>query len=53
MKKVLLTGVSGFVAQHCAVELLKKGYKVKGSLRSLAKKEQVLKWYFKRSRQFR
>jgi dihydroflavonol-4-reductase len=43
MKKVLLTGVSGFVAQHCAVELLKKGYKVKGSLRSLSKKEQVLK----------
>lgn len=41
-KKVLVTGVSGFVGQHCAVELLKNGYQVKGSLRSLSKKDQVL-----------
>ena len=30
MKKVLVTGVSGYVGQHCAVELLKNGYKVRG-----------------------
>ena len=41
-KKVLLTGISGFVGQHCAVALLKKGYHVKGSLRSLKKKDEVL-----------
>ena len=27
--KVLVTGVSGYIGQHCAVELLKNGYKVK------------------------
>ena len=42
MKKVLLTGISGFVGQHCAVELLKAGYAVKGSLRNLSKSEQVV-----------
>ena len=42
-KKVLLTGISGFVGQHCAVELLKSGYKVRGSIRSLAKQDEVLK----------
>lgn len=40
-KKVLVTGVSGFVGQHCAVELLKNGYHVKGSLRDLAKGDQI------------
>lgn len=42
-KKVLVTGISGFVGQHCAVELLKNGYQVKGSLRNLNKQKQVLK----------
>ena len=28
MKKVLLTGISGYIGLHCAVELLKKGYSV-------------------------
>lgn len=37
MKKVLLTGISGYIGQHCAVELLKNGYQVRGSVRSLAK----------------
>lgn len=41
MKKVLLTGISGFVGQHCAVELLKSGYAVKGSLRNLKKSEKI------------
>ena len=42
MKKVLVTGVSGFLGHHCAVELLKNGYLVKGSLRDLSKKNEVL-----------
>ena len=41
-KKVLLTGVSGFLGHHCAVELLKNGYHVKGSLRNLDKKDEVI-----------
>ena len=41
-KKVFLTGISGYIANHCAVELLKKGYSVCGSLRSLSKKEEVI-----------
>lgn len=34
-KMVLVTGGSGFIASHCIIALLKKGYKVKASLRSL------------------
>lgn len=41
MKKVLVTGISGFVGQHCAAELLRKGYAVKGSVRSLSKTDEV------------
>ena len=41
MKKVLVTGVSGYVGQHCAAELLANGYAVKGSVRSLSKTDQV------------
>ena len=41
-KKVLLTGISGYIANHCAVELLKNGYSVRGSVRSLSKKEKVI-----------
>jgi dihydroflavonol-4-reductase len=43
MKKVLVTGISGFVGQHCAAELLKKGYAVRGSVRSLSKTDEVIK----------
>ncbi len=43
MKKVLLTGISGFIGQHCAVELLKNGYSVKGSLRNLSKVDAITK----------
>jgi len=42
MKKVLVTGISGFVGQHCAAELLKKGYSVRGSVRSLLNTSGVL-----------
>jgi len=41
MKKVLVTGISGYIGQHCAVELLKNGYAVRGSVRSLSKSEKV------------
>jgi dihydroflavonol-4-reductase len=41
IKKVLVTGVSGFVGQHCAVELLKEGYHVIGSVRDLSKEQEV------------
>jgi len=43
MKKVLVTGITGFVGQHCAAELLKKGYAVRGSVRSLSKTDEVMK----------
>jgi len=42
MKKVLVTGISGFVGQHCAAQLLKKGYAVRGSVRSLSKTDEVV-----------
>ncbi|MFT7588563.1 MAG: dihydroflavonol-4-reductase [Limisphaerales bacterium] len=43
MKKVLVTGISGYVGQHCAAELLKNGYSVRGSVRSLSKVDEVTK----------
>ena len=43
IKKVLLTGISGYIGHHCAVELLKKGYSVRGSVRSLSKSKEVIK----------
>jgi nucleoside-diphosphate-sugar epimerase len=33
---VLVTGASGFIAQHCILELLRSGYRVRGTLRSLS-----------------
>ena len=42
-EKVLVTGASGYIALHCISELLKHGYKVKGSLRDLARESQVRK----------
>ncbi|MCA0931750.1 NAD-dependent epimerase/dehydratase family protein [Lutimonas saemankumensis] len=41
MKEVLITGVSGYVGQHCAVELLNQGYAVRGSVRSLSKTDKI------------
>ena len=38
-ERVLLTGVTGYIGQHCAVELLKQGYDVVGSIRSKNKAE--------------
>ena len=43
MKKsnVLVTGVAGYIGQHCALELLKKGFNVIGSLRNISKAHEV------------
>ena len=41
-KKVLLTGISGYIGNHCAVELLKNGYSVRGSVRNLSKSKKVI-----------
>jgi len=38
---ILVTGISGFIAKHCAVELLNHGYRVRGTVRSLAKADAV------------
>jgi nucleoside-diphosphate-sugar epimerase len=34
--RVLITGISGFIAKHCAIELLKAGYRVRGTVRTPA-----------------
>ena len=41
MEKVLVTGASGYIAEHCIIELLKNGYSVKGSLRSMNREQEV------------
>jgi len=38
-EKVLLTGITGYVGQHCAAELLRQGYEVVGTMRSTSKAE--------------
>ncbi len=36
---VLLTGISGYIAKHIALELLQSGYRVRGTLRDLSREE--------------
>ena len=33
-KKVLLTGISGWIAKHTAIELLNSGYEILGTVRN-------------------
>ena len=40
-KTILVTGISGFIAKHCALDLLQHGYRVRGTVRSLKKAEEV------------
>jgi len=37
MERVLVTGVTGYIGQHCAAELLRQGYEVVGTIRSRSK----------------
>ena len=41
MQTVLLTGASGYIAKHIAVELLNAGYAVRASLRNLNRADEV------------
>ena len=36
-ERVLLTGITGYVGQHCAAELLRQGFEVVGTIRSRSK----------------
>jgi len=36
-ERVLVTGISGYIGQHCGAELLNQGFEVVGTVRSLAK----------------
>jgi len=38
---VLITGISGFIARHCAVEMLNAGYGVRGTVRLLRRSAEV------------
>ena len=44
---VLVTGASGYLAGHCILRLLNDGYKVRGSLRSLKRADEVWRWLTK------
>ena len=37
MKRVLVTGISGYIGQHCAAESLRQGFEVVGTVRSRSK----------------
>ena len=39
MERVLLTGATGYIGQHCAAELLRQGFEVVGTIRSHSKAE--------------
>ena len=43
MKKVLVTGGSGFIALHCIDQLLEKGFSVRTTIRSEARKDEIYK----------
>lgn len=38
---VLVTGISGFIGKHCALELLSHGYRVRGTIRDAGKEDAV------------
>lgn len=42
VKRVLVTGGTGFVGVHCMLQLLEKGYLVRATLRSITRKNEVL-----------
>jgi len=42
-KKVLVSGITGFIGSHIAVQLLNAGYFVRGTMRNLDRKESIYK----------
>lgn len=44
---VLVTGASGFIAGHVILQLLDKGYRVRGTLRSMDRADEVRAWLTK------
>jgi len=40
---VLVTGATGFVAKHCIAELLRKGYRVRGTVRNVARSGETVR----------
>lgn len=52
MKKVFLTGASGFIAKHILRELLEKGYEVRASIRSDKRKGELQGLFPKASLEF-
>lgn len=46
--KILITGVNGLIASHCADQALKHGYKVRGTTRSIDKNRWMLEVFAKK-----
>jgi dihydroflavonol-4-reductase len=42
MKKVLITGASGYIGKHITLRLLNEGYSVRASVRNLDKSAEVI-----------
>ena len=40
-KTVMVTGITGFLGSHIAIQLLNQGFNVVGTLRSLARADQI------------
>ena len=40
-RTILVTGASGFIAMHCILQLLEKGFRVRGTLRSPSREESL------------
>ena len=45
MKKVFVSGGSGYIALHCISKLIQKGYLVKTSIRSFNRKQEIIDGY--------
>lgn len=41
--RVLVTGITGFIGAHVAVQLLKRGYAVRGTMRNLQRRDNMMK----------